>query len=269
MAASTSIGLIAGSGELPLHFAQQARKKGYRLLTVGIKEAASRRLESLSGEMIWISSGQLGALLSFFKKQRVKKTVMLGKIQHSQHFKNLKLDWKALSIWAGLKNRSGEALLTAVAGELAKNGTKVLDSRTLMDGLLAKRGWLTGEKSGSKAFEEISKGLKLAAALAKAGVGQTIVVKKGAVVSVEGMEGTNETIIRAGKWAGPGTILVKVPSPRQDWRFDVPTIGLKTIQALVKAEAKGLVVKAGEVFFLEQERAKTLAEKNGLFVLGV
>jgi DUF1009 family protein len=263
------MGLIAGSGELPLHFARQAGKKGYRLVTVGIRESASRRLEPLSGEIIWISSGQLGALLSFFKKHRVTKAVMLGKIQHSQHFKNLKLDWKALSIWAGLKNRSGEALLGAVAGELAKNGTKVLDSRTWMDGLLVKRGWLTGEKPGLKSSPEISKGLKLASALASAGVGQSIAVKKGAVVSVEGMEGTNETILRAGKWAGSGTILIKVPSPRQDWRFDVPTIGLKTIQALVKAGAKGLVVKAGKVFFLEQEKAKAMAEKNGLFILGV
>ena len=264
-----SVGLIAGSGELPLYFARQAKKKGYRLVTVGIRDSASRRLEPLSGEMIWISSGQLGALLSFFKKHRVAKTVLLGKIQHAQHFKNLRLDWKALSIWARLKNRSGEALLKALSAELAKNGTRVLDSRTWMGNLLAPRGWVTGQGAGGKASQEISAGLKLASALSRAGVGQSVVVKNNAVVSVEGMEGTNETVLRAGKWAGPGTILVKVPSPRQDWRFDVPTIGLKTIQALVRAKAKGLVVKAGKVFFLEREKAVALAEKNGLFILGV
>jgi DUF1009 family protein len=261
--------LIAGSGELPLYFARRARQEGFLVKTVALRGAASPQITSLSSNIAWISVGQLGSLISFFRAQGVRRAVMHGKVEHSSAFKNPKLDWKALALWMRLKDRSGEAILKAVAGELLKNGVKLLDGRFLMDDLLMKRGWLTRKKADAAGMESITYGLQKAKVLAKAGVGQTLIVKNKAVAAVEAMEGTNETIRRAGEWAGRGTILVKTSSPRQDWRFDIPTIGVKTIQSMIAAKAKGMVLESGRAFLLEREKTIGLADKNGIFIRGV
>ena len=263
------IGLIAGSGDLPIHFARQAKKKGLILKTAALRGEASPQLERLSDTITWISVGQVGTLLAFFKKNQVHQAVMHGKVQHSGLFRNLRLDWKALSLWRGLKDRSGEALLKALAQELQRNGTRVLDARFLMGGMLAPRGWVTGPTSGPAAKATIQYGLRQARALARLGVGQSLLVKKSAVVAVEAMEGTDATIRRAGKLAGTGAILVKVSSPRQDWRFDIPTVGLGTLRQLVRAKAAGLVVESGKAFLLDREKLKAAAEKHGIFILAV
>ncbi len=269
MLAPSSIGLIAGEGELPFYFARRAKEKRFVLKTVAIRGAASPDIEKLSDEIVWLSLGQLGSLLSFFKKQGVNRVVMHGKVQHSKLFKNLRLDWKALSVWTRLKDRSGESLLKAVAGELEKNKIQLLDSRYLMEETIAQSGWLGTGKIDLDTRKTISYGLQKARTLAKSGIGQTLVVKRSAVVAVEGMEGTDETIRRSGKWAGAGCIMVKVASPRQDWRFDVPTIGLKTIQVLSGIKAKGLVLEAGKAFLLKKEEVLAVAKKAGLFIFSV
>jgi DUF1009 family protein len=269
MADSPSVGLIAGSGELPLYFARQAKNKGLILKTVAIRGAASSSIEKFSDELTWISAGQLGALLALFRNGGIERAVMLGKVQHSIPFKNLRLDWKAISVWARLKNRSGEAILKAVAAELEKSKIKLLDSRFLMEGIVTKSGWLVGVKSDPETRKAIDFGIQQARVLARSGIGQTLVVKRNAVVAVEAMEGTDQTIRRSGKWGGTGCIVIKVSSPQQDWRFDVPTIGLKTIQALVQAKARGLVLEAGKSFLLKTEETLATAKKAGLFILAV
>ena len=269
MEAFSSVGLIAGEGETPFYFARQAKAKGFVLKTVAIRGAASNSFEKLSDETLWISIGQLGSLLSFFKGRGVNRVVMHGKVQHSKLFKNLRLDWKALSVWARLKDRSGESLLKAVAGELNKNKIQLLDSRYLMEEIIIRPGWFGPFKNDSETQKTISYGLRQARTLAQSGIGQTLVVKRGAVVAVEGMEGTDETIHRSGKWGGAGCIVVKVASSRQDWRFDVPTVGLKTIQSLTRAKAKGLVLEAGKAFLLKKEETLAAARKAGLFIFAV
>src|SRR5581483_683015 len=211
----SAIGLIAGAGDLPLEFALQAKPKGFDLKIVAIKGSASTSLEDWSDRVHWISIGQLGSLISFFKKQGIQRTVMLGKVQHSLLFKNLRMDWKAISIWTRLKDRSGDGLLKAVALELKRNGIALMDSRFLMEHSLIPKGWLV--KAGDKRYDPqaVHYALKKARLLAKLGVGQTVVVKGNAIVAVEAMEGTNETILRAGRWGGSGTIVVKVASPKQ------------------------------------------------------
>jgi DUF1009 family protein len=269
MADSFSVGLIAGSGELPLYFARQAKRNGLILKTVAIRGAASSSIEKLSDEVTWISAGQLGTLLSFFRNRGIERAVMQGKVEHSMPFKNLRLDWKAISVWARLKNRSGEAILKAVAAELQKSKIKLLDSRYLMEGIVARPGWLASVKINPETRKAIDFGIQQARVLARSGIGQTLVVKRNAVVAVEAMEGTDETIRRSGKWAGAGCIVIKVASPRQDWRFDVPTVGLKTIQVLVQAKARGLVLEAGKSFLLKTEETLAAAKKAGLFILAV
>lgn len=269
MAKAPIIGLIAGGGELPFLFAREAKKRGFSLRTVAIRGSASPSLEKLSDAITWISIGQLGALTTFFNKQKVRRAVMHGKVQHSQLFRHFRLDWKALKVWSRLKDRSGEALLKAVAEELGRSGTALVDGRSFMEESLATKGWLTRTHAQGPAGETLAYGLRQARRLAQAGIGQTLLVKGNAVAAVEAMEGTDETIRRAGRWAGPGAVMVKVASPRQDWRFDIPTLGPRTLQSLVRAKAAGVVVEAGRAFILNRSKTLVLAEKNKIFILAV
>ncbi len=269
MAPAPTIGLIAGGGELPLLFARQAKKRGFSLRTAAIRGSASPSLEKFSDAITWVSIGQLGALTGFFNKQGVKRAVMHGKVQHSQLFRHFRLDWKALKLWARLKDRSGEALLKAVAGELRRSGVNLMDGRHFMEEAIIPKGWLTKTRAQGPARESLAYGLRQARRLAQAGIGQTILVKGNAVAAVEAMEGTDEAIRRAGRWAGPGILMVKVASPRQDWRFDIPTLGPRTLQSLIRAKAAGVVVEGGRSFLLSRAKTVQLAEKSGIFILAV
>jgi len=260
-----SIGLIAGGGDLPLCFAREANVKGLGVHVAAVRGSASKKIEQLSDSVQWFSIGQLGSLIRFFKKKGVHQAVMHGKVRHSELFKNIKLDLKALSLWVKLKDRSGEGLLRALAEELKKEGVLLKDCRFLMDDVLTPKGFAAG-KLDSDSKTTISLGFKKAKILARVGIGQTLVLKKNAVVAVEAMEGTNETIQRAGQLAGPGISIVKVSSPRQDWRFDVPTVGLETIQELIRVKAKGIVLESGRSFLLQKEQSASLAKKYGFFI---
>jgi UDP-2,3-diacylglucosamine hydrolase len=269
VAGPKKIGLIAGGGSLPLLFAQRARKAGYSLVTVAVKGAASSSLIRLSDAIHWVSIGQVGSLVAFFKRQGVHQAVFHGKVSHASLFKGLRLDWTALKLWASLKDRSGESLLKALAGELGKNGVKVLDGRFLMKDLLAPKGLLTRTKPSKEELKAATRALGQAKILAKSGIGQSLLAKKGAVVAVEGMEGTDVAILRAGKVAGPGCILAKAASPRHDWRFDIPTFGPKTLQSLARAKARGVVLEAGRCFLLDRDDLVREADRKGIFILSI
>jgi UDP-2,3-diacylglucosamine hydrolase len=264
-----TIGLIAGGGSLPLLFAQRAKKAGYSLVTVAVKGAASPSLERLSDPIHWVSIGQVGSLVAFFKRQGVRQAVFHGKVSHASLFKGLRLDWTALKLWASLKDRSGESLLKALAGELGKNGVRVMDGRSLMKDLLVPKGTLTRTKPSKEELKTAIRALGQAKALAKLGIGQSLLAKKGAVVAVEGMEGTDVAILRAGKVAGPGCILAKAASPQHDWRFDIPTFGPKTLQNLIRAKARGVVLESGRCFLLDLDGLVREADRKGKFVLSI
>jgi len=263
------IGLIAGAGELPLHFARKARAQGFSVVTAGIRGSASPRLSPLSDAITWISLGQLGSLVKFLEKNQVRQAVMHGKVDLKSTLKNPKFDWRAVSVWIRLKDRSGEGLLKAVAGELSKEGIKLLDARSLMEDLIPKTGWMTRKAASTALQRSIQYGLRKARILSKEGIGQSLLVKNSAVVAVEAVEGTDAAIERAGKTAGAEAILFKAASPRQDWRFDVPTIGLKTIRSLAKAKASGVVVESGRCFLLDGEKLIKEANRKGIFILAI
>ena len=191
---------------------------------------------------------------------------MQGRVRHGRIFSDPRFDLKALALLARAKNRSGEALLKEVAAELSRNGVRLLDARFLMGKFLAPRGSLTKKKPSAQEQKTIRYGLAVSRQLARVAVGQTLLLKKGTVVAVEALEGTNEAIRRAGVLAGPGVVLVKTSSPRQDWRFDVPTLGPVTLEHLAKIRAAGVVVEAGRTFFLEREKSLALAARHGLFI---
>lgn len=265
MQSSNPIGLIAGAGRLPLEFINGARKKNVPISAVLIRGAAPPILEKKVPDSFWISIGQLGALMSFFKKRSIRRTVMLGKVQHASALRDPKLDWRAIRLLARLKDRSGEAILKGIGDELKKEGVLLMDSRVGLEHLLARSNESLLRPS-SQARLSADWGLQKARSLAKEAIGQTILVKRKAVIAVEGAEGTDEAIRRAGRWGGKETILIKLSSPHQDWRFDVPTVGPKTIVALARSKADGLVIESGKTFILEKEKTFSLAKKNRIFL---
>jgi DUF1009 family protein len=260
------IGLVAGAGGLPIHFAHQARKNGYPLFLFALRGAADGSLPPLAEATCWASVGQVGSLIAFFKKRKVKKIVFHGKVQHGSFFRNVRFDWRGLSLWAQTKDKSGPGLLKVLGLALKKEGLQVLDGRFLMDKLMVPRGCLTRKRPLPEILRQVSTGIRQARELARLGIGQSLVLQAGAIAAVEAMEGTDETIRRAGRWAGKGTILVKVAGPNQDWRFDVPTIGYQTIQTLAKLGAAGMVLEAGKVFLLEREKTLQMADLKKLFI---
>lgn len=263
------IGLIAGAGELPALFAERARRAGYRLVIAALRGEADPGLASEADSFQWISIGQLGKLISFFRREETKQALMLGRVRHGKIFSNIRFDFKALAILARAKDRSGETLLREVAAELGRGGVRLLDARFLMGESLAERGTLTRRRPSLDQEATIRQGLRAARALARMAVGQSLLLKKGAVVAVEALEGTNEAIRRAGSLAGKGVILVKTANPRQDWRFDVPTVGLKTVECLREIGAAGLALEAGKSFLLEKEKTLAFADRHGLFLRAV
>lgn len=260
------IGLIAGNGELPLRFAQEARRRGHPLFIAAVRGETSPAVERLGTQTQVLSVGQLGGLIKFFRRNGVKKAAMEGQIRHAHLFKNIRLDLKAATLLFFMKDRSGEAIMRAVSEELCKSGAEVMDCRTFLEDLVTKEGLLTQAKPKGDEIASIRYGFPLAKLFASKAVGQTLVVKKSAVVAVEAVEGTNEAIVRAGRLAGEGTVVVKVASPTHDWRFDVPTVGPATVQKLIQAKAAGIVLEAGASFLLQKEKTLDLANRHGIFI---
>jgi DUF1009 family protein len=260
------IGLIAGNGELPLRFAQEARRRGHPLFIAAVRGETSPAVERLGTQTQVLSVGQLGGLIKFFRRNGVKKAAMEGQIRHAHLFKNIRLDLKAATLLFFMKDRSGEAIMRAVSEELCKSGAEVMDCRTFLEDLVTKEGLLTQAKPKGDEIASIHYGFPLAKLFASKAVGQTLVVKKSAVVAVEAVEGTNEAIVRAGRLAGEGTVVVKVASPTHDWRFDVPTVGPATVQKLIQAKAAGIVLEAGASFLLQKEKTLDLANRYGIFI---
>ena len=264
--AGEPLGLIAGSGELPLHFAREAKRRGHPLFIAGVLGEAAPSMKRLGTETKFMSVGQLGGLISFFRRNGVKKAVMEGQVRHAHLFKNLRLDFRAAALLFRMKDRSGEAIMKAVAEELHKSGTDLMDCRNFLEDLVAQEGCLTRTRPRGEALSDIPFGLEMARLFAAKAVGQTLVARKKAVVAVEAVEGTNAAILRGGKLAGPGTVVVKTASPHHDWRFDVPTIGPATIRTLIRAKAAGLVMESGAAFLLQKKKTLALADRYGIFL---
>ncbi|MBM3779210.1 MAG: LpxI family protein [Acidimicrobiia bacterium] len=267
------LGLIAGNGRFPFLVLDAARAQGHDVTIVAASEEASPDLNAAAdraGAAIhWVSLGQLGGCIRLLKAAGVTQAVMAGQVKHTKIFAGgIVPDLTMLSLLRRLASRSTDGLIGAVAGVLADNGIELLDSTVLIAPLLAGGGPLsrrppTGEEQGDLDF-----GYRAADVLAGADIGQTIVVKARAVVAVEAMEGTDEVIARAGRLAGPGTRVVKVAKPGQDMRFDVPVVGVATIEAMRAAGATTLSVDAGRTLLIDGPAVLAAADAAGIAIVG-
>jgi hypothetical protein len=252
-------GLIAGNGRFPFLVLEGARAAGVEMAVAAIKEETDARIESLARTVEWISVGHLGRLIKFFRREGVTHAIMAGQVKHVQIFKLSALpDLRMARMLARLKRRNTDALIGAVADELAGEGITLIDSTTFLQPLLAREGVLTRRAPNKHELADIEYGLQVALELARLDLGQTIVVKNQAVVALEAMEGTDATIRRASELVrGRPLTVVKVAKPNQDMRFDVPVIGLQTIETLQACNVTALSLTADKTLIFD--RAETLA----------
>ena len=261
-------GLIAGSGQFPFLVAEGARKEGVSLAVVAIKEETDKRIDQAAENVLWVGIGQLGKMISFFKEHGVSKAIMAGQVKHVQIFSGALPDVRMLKMLWNLPKRNTDALIGGVADEMAKEGIELVDSTFFIKDQLAGEGVLTKRKPDDTELGNIEYGLNIAHEIARLDLGQTIVVRAKACVAIEAMEGTDATIRRAGDLAKGKLTVVKIAKPNQDMRFDVPVVGIPTIETMAAAGATCLSVTAGKTLIFDREEMLKLADKHKITVVG-
>ena len=261
-------GLIAGNGQFPFLVIDGARKMGAELSVVAIKEETDARINKAASDVEWIGIGQLGKMIAHFKRCGVSKAVMAGQVKHVQIFSGSLPDMRMLKMLWNLPRRNTDALIGGVADELAREGIELIDSTFFVRKHLAERGVLTKRKPDETERANIEYGLHVAGEIARLDLGQTIVVRAAACVAIEAMEGTDATIRRAGELAHGKLTVVKTAKPDQDMRFDVPVIGLPTVETMIAAGATCLSVTADKTLIFDRDAAIALANKNNIAIVG-
>jgi UDP-2,3-diacylglucosamine hydrolase len=261
-AAKERLGLIAGNGRFPFLVLDAARAQGLEVVIAAIKEETLPEIETGGAASVhWLSLGELSKLIETFKREGVHRAVMAGQVKHKQIFSSIKPDWRLAKLLLSLGTRNTDSLLGAVAKVLADEGITLESSTSLLEPLLAKADVLTKRTPIEQEKKDIDYGRALARHLAQYDIGQTVVIAELACVSVEAMEGTDATIERAGQImasleAGASTLsraltVVKIAKPNQDMRFDVPVVGVETIEVMRKAGATCLALDAGKCLLLD------------------
>ena len=225
-------GLIAGNGRFPFMVLEGARQSGAQMAVAAIREETDPEIEQVAERMTWVGIGQLGRMIRFFKEEGVEKAIMAGQVKHVQIFGRAIPDARMLKVLLKLPRRNTDSLIGAIASELQSEGIELIDSTYFLQDYLPKSGSLTRRKPDQREQEDIEYGLEIARDIAQLNLGQTIVVRGKACVAIEAMEGTDETIRRAGSLAKRRLTVVKIAKPDQDMRFDVPVVGVPTITAM-------------------------------------
>jgi hypothetical protein len=267
------IGLIAGNGRFPFLVLDAARAQGHDVTIIAAKEETFPALTDAAARhgaaIHWISLGQLGSCVSLLEQSGVTHAVMAGQVKHTKIFSSgIVPDLLFLRVLKQLASRNTDGLIGAVANVLRERGIELMDSTALLRPLLAHPGVLTRRAPTAEEQKDIAFGYRMVDAIAALDIGQTVAVKHQAVVAVEAMDGTDEVIARAGHLAGPGVCIVKVAKPNQDMRFDVPVVGVATIQAMRVAGASALSVDAGKTLMLDGNAVVHVADEGGIAIVG-
>lgn len=263
------IGIIAGGGQFPRLFVEAAQKAGKRVVVIAHKGETDQRVAHAADSVCWVKLGQLGKIISFFKKEGVCETVFLGTITKTQIFRDILPDLKGISLWNKIDRKQDDAILRAIAATLEEEGIKVLESTLYLKHLLFPPGVLTKKKPGRKQKRDIEFGWQNARAIGKLDIGQCVVVRDCTVLAVEAIDGTDATIKRGGALAGEKAVVVKVKKPEQDFRFDLPATGVNTIRSLASVKGAVLAVEAGQSLLFDRDFMIEEANKAGIVVVGV
>ncbi len=272
------LGLIAGNGKFPFLVLDAARARGYEVVVAAIKEETYPEIDRHGAASVhWMSLGELGKLIDTFKREGVTEAIMAGQVKHKQIFSNIKPDWKMAKLLLTLPLRNTDSLIGAVAQVLADDGITLLSSTAFLEPMLAGEGVLTRRAPTDQEQTNITYGRAVAHHVARFDIGQTVVIAQAACVSIEAMEGTDAAILRAGELMqglhGEASTLsraltvIKVSKPNQDMRFDVPVIGLRTIEIMKKAGASCLALDAGKTLMLDKEAIVAAADAADIAIV--
>jgi UDP-2,3-diacylglucosamine hydrolase len=267
------LGLIAGNGRFPFLVLDAARKAGHEVIVIALREETFPDLDAVaahppSAAVHWISLGQLGTCIEILRAAGVSKAVMAGQVKHTRLFDDIVPDKALMMVLMRLKAKNTDSLISGVADVLHDHGIQLIDSTALLSSLLAPAGVVGSRGPSPEQQADLAFGYGVADAVAGLDIGQTIAVKSAAVVAVEAMEGTDAVIARAGQLAGSGVRIIKVAKPNQDMRFDVPVIGVSTIEAMNAAGADVLSVDAGRTLMIDGEAIISAADAAGICIVG-
>jgi UDP-2,3-diacylglucosamine hydrolase len=265
------LGLIAGSKSLPLTLARLARASGIRqLVAVGFQGETDPALAELVDELIWVRVGQLDKLIKAFRDRGVNQCVMAGQVSPKNLF-DLRPDLRALMVLFKLKERNAQTIFTAIANELKKDGVELVEATPWLQPIMPGSGYLAGPKLSSAQKEDVAFGLEIAKQVSRLEIGQTVVVKKGTVLAVEGFEGTDACLTRGGELAGPdgGAVAVKVASEHHDFRFDIPCLGPQTLATCARVRIAVLAFESGKALLLDREQVEQSACELKITLLSV
>jgi UDP-2,3-diacylglucosamine hydrolase len=260
-------GLIAGNGRFPFLVLEGARSQGIEMAVLAIKEEASPELEKSAKRLAWVSLGELSKAIEFMQKEGVKQAVMAGQVKHNKIFSAIRPDWKLAKLLFSLPRKNTDSLIGAVAKVFEDEGIQLVDSTLFLKPLLAEAGLLTKRAPNEHEAVDIEYGLGVARHLAAKDIGQTVVISDRACVAVEAMEGTDETIARATRLAeGRPLVVVKVSKPKQDMRFDVPVVGLPTVESMKRAGATALAIDAGRTLLFDRAKLVEVADASAIAI---
>ena len=263
-----SLGIIAGNRSLPLMFAQQARKMGVRRLVAAAFEGETDpALAPLVDEIVWLKVGQLSKMISVFTDRGVKQCVMVGQIAPKNLY-DVRPDLRAMALLLRLKEKNAHTIFGAIAQELKKDGVELIDALPWLQPLMPANAFQLGPKLSGQQKADVNFGYRIAKEISRLDVGQTVVVKEGTVLAVEGFEGTDKCLARGGELAGKkgGAVAVKVSKMEHDMRFDIPCIGAQTLETCAAAGISVLALEAGKTLLLERDACEKFAAKNKISV---
>ena len=266
-AVATNWGLIAGNGDFPFLVLEGARSRGIDMAVIAIKEEASPELAQRAGRLHWVSLGELSRTIELLHQEGVEHAVMAGQVKHNKIFSAIRPDWKLAKLLLSLPVKNTDSLIGAVARVLHDEGIELVDSTKFLGTLLHSEGILTRRSPDQSESADITYGRHVAQQIAALDLGQTVVVRDRACVAIEAMEGTDETIERAARiTSGQRIVVVKVSKPTQDMRFDVPVVGLKTIDVMQRSNATALALDAGKTLLFDRDRLIAAADDAGIAI---
>jgi DUF1009 family protein len=262
------LGLVVGQGNLPAIIADNARSRGFTVVSVALEGLAKKSIEKHSDLTGWFNVGKASSIIKFLKKNSVKEAVLAGKVPKTVIFGSIKPDLRAVSVLMRLKDKKDDSILNAVAGEFKKEGIRLLDMKEFCSSLLTPEGKLTRKGPSRSEKKDIEFGFNMAKEIGRLDIGQTVVVKNRAVIAVEAIEGTDGAIKRGGKLAKEA-VVVKVSRPGQDMRFDVPVVGAGTLKVMMASGIRVLALEARKSILMDREDFLREANEAGITVIGV
>lgn len=263
------IGLVAGNGQFPIEFAENARNRGLTVVTVALKGEADTRIESLSQSTTWVSVGQLGKLVRSLKRAGCRQVAFAGGVTRVNFVDGFRIDWVGLRMLSKLRSFNDDSILRGIIATVEGGGLEVIAASKLLEKSVPKVGVLTKRGLSSDEVENALLGWEVARTIGGLDIGQSIVVRNKTIVAVEAVEGTDKTIIRAGDVRGKGGVLVKLAKPNQELRIDLPAIGVRTIELMEQSRISALVIEAGKAIMLDPQGILDAANRLNIAIVAV